>query len=87
MRMMTPEERIAEFGTVEEKRRYIAEKRLEDPNWKNTIFPPGKAARDEPWAAPHKGVYKAYMSGGHPPVSVSLRYGARPERGRKARRH
>jgi hypothetical protein len=86
--MMTPEDRIAEFGTIEEKRRYIAEKRAENPNWENTIFQRGKAARGEAWVPCHRGVPKSVlqmMGGGH--NKFASRFGARPERGRKARVH
>lgn len=59
-RLMEPEEFLAEFGTLEEKRRYVAAKRLEDPNWENTIFPRGKMARGEGWTVNFLGgiIYK-----------------------------
>jgi hypothetical protein len=43
------EEELREYGTLEEKRRYIAMKRAEDPSWTNTIFLPGRAKQGLPY--------------------------------------
>jgi hypothetical protein len=83
------EEELAEFGSVEEKRRYIAEQRLANPNWENTIFSRGKAARGETWVPCHRGVTRDVlkMMGGGGPVKNGGRNGAKPRNGRKARAH
>jgi hypothetical protein len=92
--MMTPEERVAEFGTVEEKRAYIAEKRLENPNWVNTIFPPGKDKRNVAWTPCHRGMARGYVNASEDTVmnygrrkSFSARNGAKPRNARKSRAH
>jgi len=78
--MLTPEEQIAEFGTIEQKRAYIAEKRAEDPNWVNIIFPPGRAKQGLPLQpAPSWGHGR-----GH---SGNRKAAAKPTNSRDAKKH
>jgi len=80
--MMTPEEALAEFGTVEEKRAYIGKMRAEHGmNWENTIFPPGKTRRGVPWKpAPHWRMQFAGHGG-------NRNHAAKPTNSRDAKKH
>lgn len=77
------EEQLAEFGSVEQKRAYVAERRTADPNWENTIFPRGKMARGEGLRTDgNKGLIHSHV--GH---SGNRGTGAIPGNSRKNRRH